>query len=77
MAQPTILLAGAAGDLGARIAKALISRGAAVRALVRHDVSAADRDLFGTAAFGPYQGVVKPTVAAPRRERGRWRGICR
>ena len=44
MAQPTILLAGAAGDLGARIAKALIARGAAVRALVRHDVSAADRD---------------------------------
>jgi uncharacterized protein YbjT (DUF2867 family) len=44
MAQPAILLAGAAGDLGARIAKALIARGAAVRALVRQDVSAADRD---------------------------------
>lgn len=44
MAQPTIVLAGAAGDLGARIAKALIARGAAVRALVRNEVSAADRD---------------------------------
>ena len=44
MAQPTIVLAGAAGDLGARIAKALIARGAAVRALVRDEVSAADRN---------------------------------
>ena len=44
MAQPTIVLAGAAGDLGARIAKALVARGAAVRALVRHDMSAADRN---------------------------------
>lgn len=44
MAQPNIVLAGAAGDLGARIAKALIARGAAVRALVRIEVSAADKD---------------------------------
>lgn len=44
MAQPTIVLAGAAGDLGARISKALTGRGAAVRALVRRDASAADRD---------------------------------
>lgn len=44
MAQPTIVLAGAAGDLGARIAKALTARGAVVRALVRHDACAADRD---------------------------------
>ncbi len=44
MAQPIIVVAGAAGDLGARIAKALITRGAAVRALVRNDVSANDRD---------------------------------
>lgn len=49
MAQPTIVLAGAAGDLGARIAKALITHGAAVRALVRNEASAADRDrLAGT-----------------------------
>ena len=32
---PTITLAGGTGDLGARIAKALVARGAAVRALVR------------------------------------------
>lgn len=43
MTSPTIALAGAAGDLGSRIAKALILRGAVVRALVRPDLSAADR----------------------------------
>ena len=42
MAQPAIILAGAAGDLGTQIAKALIARGAAVRALVRNNVSAED-----------------------------------
>jgi len=35
-----ILLAGATGDLGDRIARALTARGAAVRALVRHGTSA-------------------------------------
>lgn len=35
MADDTILLAGATGDLGERIARALLARGAAVRALVR------------------------------------------
>lgn len=44
MTQPIILLAGAAGDLGTRVAKALVSRGAAVRALVRIDASDADKD---------------------------------
>jgi nucleoside-diphosphate-sugar epimerase len=43
MTPPIIVLAGAAGDLGTRIANALIARGATVRALVRPDVSAADR----------------------------------
>ncbi len=43
MAQPTIVLAGATGDLGTRIAKALVARGATVRALVRPDLSDADR----------------------------------
>jgi uncharacterized protein YbjT (DUF2867 family) len=38
-----IVLAGAAGDLGGRIAKALISRGAEVRALVRPNLPAKDR----------------------------------
>ncbi|WP_428483738.1 NmrA family NAD(P)-binding protein [Rhodopila sp.] len=51
MVQPIIVLAGAAGDLGGRIAKALAARGAAVRALVRHEVSAADKDrLVGAGA---------------------------
>jgi nucleoside-diphosphate-sugar epimerase len=38
-----IVLAGAAGDLGTRIAKALIARGATVRALVRPNLSDAER----------------------------------
>ena len=42
--QPTIVLAGAAGDLGTRIAEALVAHGAVVRVLVRHDASTADRD---------------------------------
>jgi nucleoside-diphosphate-sugar epimerase len=43
MTQPIIVLAGAAGDLGTRIAKALVTRGAKVRALVRTDVSEDDK----------------------------------
>ena len=35
LSQPTIVVAGATGDLGARIARELVARGAAVRALVR------------------------------------------
>jgi uncharacterized protein YbjT (DUF2867 family) len=38
---PVIVLAGAGGDLGGRIARALVSRGATVRALVRVDTSEA------------------------------------
>ncbi len=38
-----IALAGAAGDLGFRIATALVDRGAAVRALVRPNIAARDR----------------------------------
>jgi nucleoside-diphosphate-sugar epimerase len=37
MTVPTIVVAGAKGDLGARITSALAERGASVRALVRHD----------------------------------------
>jgi len=44
VAQPSIVLAGAAGNLGARIATAFIARGAVVRALVRNAVSNGDRD---------------------------------
>ena len=39
----TIALAGAAGDLGFRIARALVALGAEVRALVRPDLSATER----------------------------------
>lgn len=35
--RPIILVAGAAGDLGNRIAKALIARGAAVRTTIRRE----------------------------------------
>jgi putative NADH-flavin reductase len=38
---PFIALAGPTGDLGERILKALVARGAAVRALVRGDASEA------------------------------------
>lgn len=42
--RPTVVIAGAAGDLGSRITTALTARGADVRALLRPDSSAADRD---------------------------------
>jgi uncharacterized protein YbjT (DUF2867 family) len=42
--QAEIILAGAAGDLGGRILKALVARGASVRALVRSGVSKDDTD---------------------------------
>ena len=40
----TILLAGASGDLGRRIATALLARGAHVRASTRHDAGEAERE---------------------------------
>jgi uncharacterized protein YbjT (DUF2867 family) len=40
----TIALAGASGDLGGRIASALLSRGATVRAIVRPSIDARERD---------------------------------
>ena len=39
-----VALAGASGDLGARILKALVARGASVRVLVRPDIPARDAD---------------------------------
>lgn len=41
--RPIIALAGAGGDLGGRIAKALVARGATVRALVRTDIQPEER----------------------------------
>jgi nucleoside-diphosphate-sugar epimerase len=43
MSAPVIALAGAGGDLGGRIAKALVSRGATVHALVRPDLGQDER----------------------------------
>jgi nucleoside-diphosphate-sugar epimerase len=53
MSQPTIVLSGAAGDLGTRIAKALITRGAKVRALVRTDVSEQDKERLTALGLTP------------------------
>ena len=39
MSDSTIVVAGASGDLGGRIARALVERGARVRALVRHSTA--------------------------------------
>ncbi len=47
MSSPVIALAGAGGDLGGRIAAALVARGATVRALVRPDTLEKDRSQIG------------------------------
>ena len=39
MSDSTIVVAGAAGNLGGRIVRALLERGAGVRALVRHSTA--------------------------------------
>ena len=39
MSGSTIVIAGASGDIGGRITKALLERSATVRALVRHSTS--------------------------------------
>ena len=44
MSPTAIVVAGATGDLGGRIATALLARGASVRALLRHDAGGAARD---------------------------------
>ena len=43
---PTVAVAGAGGDLGGRIVRALVARGATVRALVRPDLAAERRALI-------------------------------
>ena len=58
----TIALAGAAGDLGFRIATELMERGANVRALVRHDVAASDADRLS--ALGVELVAADPTDVA-------------
>ncbi len=49
----TIVLAGAGGDLGDRIAKALVQRGADVRALVRSSIPAAKREALSALGVTP------------------------
>ena len=44
--RPVIALAGATGDVGARIARALVAAGADVRALVRPNLPAPDLGQF-------------------------------
>ena len=53
MSQPTIVLAGATGDLGARIARALVARGASVRALVRDGMPTDTRDRISVTGATP------------------------
>ena len=54
MADPSIIaLAGASGDLGGRIAKALVARGANVRALVRPGLAQADLDRLAALGVNP------------------------
>ena len=48
-----IVVAGAGGDLGDRIAKALVQRGADVRALVRSGMPAAKRDAVSALGVTP------------------------
>ena len=48
----TIVIAGAGGDLGDRIAKALVARGADVRALTRPDATAAKRSALAALGVG-------------------------
>jgi len=50
MTRPIIALAGATGDLGGRICRALVGRGASVRALARPDADS--RDVARIAALG-------------------------
>jgi nucleoside-diphosphate-sugar epimerase len=53
MTRPTIALAGAAGDLGQRIAKALVARGATVRAITRAGASAEEQSRLGAIGVEP------------------------
>ena len=47
MNRPAVALAGASGDLGARIARALVARGSDVSALIRPDTPSVDRARLG------------------------------
>lgn len=51
MSRTTIVVAGASGDLGPRIARALLARGAPVRALVRHETGETERGRLTAQGF--------------------------
>ncbi len=53
MPDPLVLVAGAAGDLGARLTRALVARGTAVRALVRPDADPVEVDRVGALGAEP------------------------
>ena len=64
---PTIVLAGAGGDLGLRIAKALVARGAYLRALVRSGIKAEERlriEAVGATAVEADPSSIDDTAAA-------------
>ena len=48
MTKPIVAIVGAGGDLGGRITKALVARGATVRALIRHDARVADEAIIAS-----------------------------
>ena len=66
-AHPAIVLAGAGGDLGGRIAKALVARGADVRALVRPGIGPEERarvEGYGATAVAADPGTIDDMAAA-------------
>jgi uncharacterized protein YbjT (DUF2867 family) len=69
-ATPTILVAGAIGDLGTRITRALVARGAHVRALVRHDAPDADLDRVRALGAEPVTADVSDVTSVATAVRG-------
>ena len=62
----TVILAGASGDLGLRIAKALLAQGASVRALMRPDAGEADRTKLSTLGVAVVQADAMDVDAVAR-----------
>lgn len=59
----TIVLAGAGGDLGQRIAKALVAAGADVRALVRPGLSTSKRSAMASVGASPVEAAYDDTAS--------------
>ena len=73
--RPVIALAGAGGDLGGRIAKALVGRGADVRALLRRGLN--DDELMRISALGVTPVSADPANVADMAHAVTRRGLCR